>query len=217
MQKNGAISSLAEDNELEQRTDEWFEARLGMVTASRISEVVGKTSSGGYSSSRANYMTDLILEKITGKQVEKFSSQAMEWGTEKENDALNVYGFHSSNNVNLCGFIRHNEIDGAGASPDGLIGEEGLVEIKCPNSATHLKTLLNGKIAKKYILQMQFQMACTGRKWCDFVSYDPRFEGNMTIFIKKVDRDDKLIDGLNKEVLLFINEMDEKIKKLKEL
>lgn len=217
MQKNGAISSLAEDNELEQRTDEWFKARLGMVTASRVYEVVGKTSSGGYSSSRANYMTDLILEKITGKQVEKFSSQAMEWGTEKENDALNVYGFHSSNNVNLCGFIRHNEIDGAGASPDGLIGEEGLVEIKCPNSATHLKTLLNGKIAKKYILQMQFQMACTGRKWCDFVSYDPRFEGNMTIFIKKVDRDDKLIDGLNKEVLLFINEMDEKIKKLKEL
>ena len=217
MQKNGAISSLAEDNELEQRTDEWFEARLGMVTASRISEVVGKTSSGSYSSSRANYMTDLILEKLTGKQVEKFSSQAMEWGTEKENDALNVYGFHSSNNVNLCGFIRHNEIEGAGASPDGLVGEEGLVEIKCPNSATHLKTLLNGKIAKKYLLQMQFQMACTGRKWCDFVSYDPRFEGNMTIFIKKVDRDDKLIDGLNKEVLLFINEMDEKIKKLKEL
>lgn len=162
-------------------------------------------------------MADLIIEKLTGKQAEKFSSQAMEWGTEKENDALNVYGFHSSNNVNKCGFIHHNEIEGAGASPDGLIDDKGLVEIKCPNSATHLKTLLSGRISKKYILQMQFQMSCTNREWCDFVSYDPRFEGNLTIFIKRVNRDQELIDNLNKEALLFINEMSEKIKKLKEI
>jgi predicted phage-related endonuclease len=118
--------------------------------------------------------------------------------------------------VTEIGFAPHNSIDGSGASPDGLIDNEGLVEIKCPQTATHLDTLLTETVPAKYITQMQWQMACTGRKWCDFVSYDPRLPERMQLFVKRITRDDAFIEQLEREVSSFLNEMEEKLAKLEE-
>ncbi|EJF92679.1 lambda exonuclease family protein [Bartonella tamiae] len=200
--------------EIIQRSPEWFELRLGKVTASRIHDVMSKTKSG-YSTSRANYMAELVLQNVTHSIEQTYISQAMQWGTDTEEQARNAYSFYSGNEVDEIAFINHPVITQAGASPDGLIAHDGLLEIKCPNSATHLDTLLNSKINRKYLLQMQWQMACTGRKWCDFVSYDPRFPEEMVIFIKRINRDDDLISEITNEVTKFIDEMNETCAKLK--
>lgn len=202
-------------SEILQRTPEWFELRLGKVTASRIGDLMAKTRSG-YSASRANYMAELAIQRLTGTVEQGFTSPAMLWGTEQESNARNAYSFFTDNEVNEIAFINHPTIEQAGASPDGLVGDDGLVEIKCPNSATHLDTLLTGKINNKYILQMQWQMACSGRKWCDFVSFDPRFPEDLKIFIKRVERDDKLIAEITAEVKKFLAELDELMTQLKQ-
>ena len=204
-------------SEILQRTPEWFELRLGKVTASRIGDLMAKTRSG-YSASRANYMAELAIQRLTGSTVEQgFTSPAMLWGTEQESNARNAYSFFTDNEVNEIAFINHPTIEQAGASPDGLVGDDGLVEIKCPNSATHLDTLLTGKINNKYLLQMQWQMACSGRKWCDFVSFDPRFPEDLKIFIKRVNRDDELIAEITEEVKKFLAELDETMTQLEQL
>lgn len=203
-------------SEILQRTPEWFELRLGKVTASRIGDLMAKTRSG-YSASRANYMTELAIQRLTGTVEQGFTSPAMLWGTEQESNARNAYSFFTDNEVNEIAFINHPTIEQAGASPDGLVGDDGLVEIKCPNSATHLDTLLTGKINNKYILQMQWQMACSGRKWCDFVSFDPRFPEDLKIFIKRVERDDKLIAEITAEVKKFLAELDGTMTQLEQL
>lgn len=200
---------------MEQRTDEWLAARLGKVTASRVADVIAKTKSG-YSTSRANYMAELICERLTGTKGESFSSAAMQWGTNTEPQARAAYEAQSGGLVEEVGFVSHCSIFDGGASPDGLVGNDGLVEIKCPITATHLDTLLTEMIPGKYATQMQWQMACTGRQWCDFVSYDPRLPEKMALFIKRVPRDNAMIAELEKEVNSFLNEMDEKLKKLKE-
>lgn len=200
---------------MEQRTDEWLAARLGKVTASRVADVIAKTKSG-YSTSRANYMAELICERLTGTKGESFSSAAMQWGTNTEPQARAAYEAQSGGLVEEVGFVSHCSIFDGGASPDGLVGKDGLVEIKCPITATHLDTLLTEMIPGKYVTQMQWQMACTGRQWCDFVSYDPRLPEKMALFIKRVPRDNAMIAELEKEVNSFLNEMDEKLKKLKE-
>ncbi|WP_295732167.1 lambda exonuclease family protein [uncultured Bartonella sp.] len=202
-------------SEILQRTPEWFELRLGKVTASRIGDLMAKTRSG-YSASRANYMTELAIQRLTGAVGQGFTSPAMQWGTEQESNARNAYSFFTENEVEEIAFINHPTIEQAGASPDGLVGDDGLVEIKCPNTATHLDTLLTGKINNKYILQMQWQMACSGRKWCDFVSFDPRFPEDLKIFIKRVERDDKLIAEITAEVKKFLAELDEIMTQLKQ-
>ena len=203
-------------SEILQRTPEWFELRLGKVTASRIGDLMAKTRSG-YSASRANYMAELAIQRLTGTVEQGFTSPAMLWGTEQESNARNAYSFFTDNEVNEIAFINHPTIEQAGASPDGLVGDDGLVEIKCPNSATHLDTLLTGKINNKYLLQMQWQMACSGRKWCDFVSFDPRFPEDLKIFIKRVERDDKLIAEITAEVKKFLAELDETMTQLGQL
>jgi putative phage-type endonuclease len=200
---------------MEQRTPEWFSARLGRVTASRVADVVAKTKTG-YSTSRANYMAELICERLTGTQGAFYSNAAMQWGTETEPMARAAYEGSIGALVIETGFVPHKTISMAGASPDGLVDEDGLVEIKCPMTATHIDTLLSGFVPSKYINQMQWQMACTGRKWCDFVSFDPRMPEGMQIFIKRVERDDALIAELEKEVIDFLNELDTKIAQLKE-
>lgn len=194
--------------EIVQGTPEWHELRRGKVTASRIADVMAKTKSG-YSASRANYMAELAAEILTGTKQEGFSNAAMQWGTEHEEDARNAYAFYTGNTVTEVAFIPHPFIDQSGASPDGLVGDDGLVEIKCPNSATHLETLKSEKIARKYLLQMQWQMACTGRNWCDFVSYDPRWPESMAVFIKRVERDGDLIEEITKEIGSFLAELNE--------
>lgn len=199
--------------EILQRTPEWFNLRLGKVTASRISDVMAKTKSG-YSAGRANYMTELAIQILTGVVEPSFTSPAMQWGTDNEGKARDAYSFFTGNTVEEIAFINHPTIEQAGASPDGLVGDDGLVEIKCPNSNTHCATLLTGKIKNEYLLQMQWQMACSGRKWCDFVSYDPRFPEELVIFIKRVARDDKLIAEITDEVTKFLTELDDKLTKL---
>lgn len=200
---------------MEQRTPEWHAARLGRVTASRVADVVAKTKTG-YGSGRANYMAELICERLTGTQGAFYSNAAIQWGVEKEPDARAAYEEAVGMFVVEVGFIPHNTISMAGASPDGLVGDGGLVEIKCPNTATHIDTLLSGFVPNKYINQMQWQMACTGRQWCDFVSFDPRMPEGMQIWVKRVERDNVLIAELEKEVISFLSELENKIVQLKE-
>lgn len=193
-----------------QGSADWFAARLGKVTASRVCDVVAKTKSGP-AASRANYMAQLIAERLTGSPGETFTNAAMAWGTEKEPEARNAYAFLTGAAVQEVGFIAHPSIPMTGASPDGLVGEEGLVEIKAPNTATHIETLLRGTIPEKYATQMLWQMACTGRAYCDFVSYDPRLPVEMATFIKRMERDDSRVGELEAEVVAFLAEIDAKI------
>jgi putative phage-type endonuclease len=201
---------------MEQRTEEWFKARLGKVTASKVADVLAKTKTG-VSASRANYLSDLVVERLTGQQAEFYQNEAMQWGTETEPQARMAYEAQTNNLVDEEGFIDHPSIANLGCSPDGLVGDSGLIEIKCPNSKTHIDTLLSGKAPSKYIPQMQTQMAVTGRKWCDFVSFDPRLPEDLQLFIVRVERDDEYIANLEKEVSAFLQEVDETVNKLKGL
>lgn len=201
---------------MEQRSAEWFAARLGKVTASRVADIVAKTKSG-YSTSRANYMAELVCERLTGMQGESFSSAAMVWGTNTEPMARSAYESRMAELVEETGFVLHPTISMAGASPDGLIGDDGLVEIKCPNTATHIDTLMSDGAPSKYMTQMQWQMACTGRKWCDFVSFDPRMPEEMQMFVIRVERNDDVIIELEREVEKFLVELEYKITSLNQL
>lgn len=201
---------------MEQRTDEWFAARLGKVTGSRISDVMSKTTSG-YSATRANYMAQLICERLTGVKAASFTSAAMEWGVENEPFAVAAYEAKAGLFVEPVGFIQHPTIALAGTSPDGFAAHDGLVEIKCPNSATHIDTLINQDVDNKYIKQMQWQMACTGRQWCDFVSFDPRLPDNLQLFVKRIPRDEAAIAAMEMEVTKFLAELATKVQQLEKL
>ena len=198
---------------MEQGSPEWFAARLGKVTASRVADVIAKTKSG-WGASRANYMAELIAERLTGVPAEKYTNGAMQWGIDTEAEARAAYQFEMSVLVAQVGFVPHPTITMAGASPDGRVGTDGLVEIKAPNTATHIDTLLGKTVPAKYIAQMQFQMACDGRAWCDFVSFDPRMPESMRLFMRRVQRDDKLITELEGAVREFLSELDTKLAQL---
>ena len=198
---------------IEQRSAEWEVLRLGKVTASKIADVMAKTKSG-YSASRANYMSALLIERLTGRREEGFTSAAMQWGTDTEPQARAAYEFMEGHTVEEVGFVDHPSVRMSGASPDGFVGDDGLVEIKCPNTATHLELMLTDKIPAKYISQMQWQMACTGRAWCDFVSFDPRLPENLMLYVRRVARDDAAIADMEAEVTKFLDELDETIAKL---
>lgn len=192
--------------EIVQGSPEWHALRVGRVTASRVADVIAKTKTG-YGASRANYMAELIAERLTGIPADKFTNAAMQHGTEYEPEARTAYEFYSDVDVEQAAFVLHPKFFLSGASPDGLVGTDGLVEIKCPSVATHLDTLLNCAIPGKYTTQMMWQMACTGRKWCDFVSYDPRMPEHMRIWIKRIERNDDVIAALEKEVSEFLDEL----------
>jgi putative phage-type endonuclease len=198
---------------MEQRSAEWHAARLGKVTASRIADVVAKTKTG-YGASRANYRAQLVVERLTGVAAESYTNAAMQHGTDTEPQARAAYEWLSDRSVIEVGFIEHPTIAMSGCSPDGLVGADGLVEIKCPSTATHIETLLSETIPDKYVKQMQWQMACAGRQWCDFVSFDPRVPDKMRTFIKRVPRDDALLDELSLEVHLFLAEVDDTLSRL---
>lgn len=201
---------------IEQGTPEWLAQRLGKATASRIADVIAKTKTG-YSTSRANYVAELVCERLTGAGAERFTNAAMAWGTEKEPEARAAYEFMRNVDVRLAEFVPHPIIAMSGASPDGYVGDDGLIEIKCPISATHIETLLSGKIADKYIVQMQWQLACTGKAWCDFVSYDPRLPAHLQMFISRVPADSARIGELEAEVKSFLAEVADTIDKLRKL
>ncbi len=200
---------------MEQRSPEWFAERCGRVTASRVADVIAKTKSGP-SASRSNYMAQLIAERLTGTVEPSFTNAAMQWGTDAEPLARAAYEFAYNVRVDEIGFVPHKSLF-AGASPDGLIGLDGLVEIKCPNTATHLETLLGASVPGKYVTQMQWQMACTDRKWCDFMSFDPRLPPDLQSHVVRVHRDAATIAELESEVRTFLAEIDAKIAQLTKL
>jgi putative phage-type endonuclease len=199
--------------EIVQGTDEWFAARLGKVTASRVADVIAKTKTG-YSTSRDNYMAQLVCERLTGQKGESFSNAAIQWGTDTEPKAREAYMAARFEIVTDVGFVNHPTIEAAGASPDGLVGDLGLIEIKCPNSHTAIETLLSQTVPSKYNTQMQWQMICTGRHWCDFVSFDPRLPAELQLFIKRVEYDPVFGAMLEKEVISFLKELNNKIEQL---
>jgi len=201
---------------MEQRTEEWFAARMGKVTASRVADVIAKTKTG-YSTSRENYLAQLVCEVLTGKPAESFTNAAMQWGVDQEPLARAAYESHQNVLVDEVGFLVHPTIWESGASPDGLVGDFGMVEIKCPNTATHIDTLLTQTVSGKYNTQMQWQMACAGRHWCDFVSFDPRMPTDLQLFVKRVEYDPPYVAMLEKEVMSFLNDLDSKVKQLNEL
>jgi len=201
---------------MEQRTEEWFAARMGKVTASRVADVIAKTKTG-YSTSRENYLAQLVCEVLTGKPAESFTNAAMQWGVDQEPLARAAYESHQNVLVDEVGFLVHPTIWESGASPDGLVGDFGMVEIKCPNTATHIDTLLTQTVSGKYNTQMQWQMACAGRHWCDFVSFDPRMPSDLQLFVKRVEYDSPYVAMLEKEVMSFLNDLDSKVAQLNKL
>lgn len=197
-----------------QGSTEWFAERCGKVTASRIADLTATTKTG-WGASRANYMAELIAERLTGVKGEGYVNSAMQHGIDTEPQARGAYEFYADVEVVQVGFIAHPTIPMSGASPDGLVGDDGLIEIKCPNTATHIDTLLLGVIPEKYIKQMMWQMACTGRKWCDFASYDPRLPESMRLFIRRVERSDSIIERLEKDVAQFLTQLDAAVVELR--
>lgn len=202
-------------SEIIQGSPEWFAIRLGKATASRIADATARTKTG-WGASRANYMAELIAERLTGVAAVSFTNAAMQWGTDQEPEARSNYEFMTDSEVVPIGFVDHPSIPMAGASPDGLVGDVGLVEFKCPNTATHLDTLLGDSIDGKYIKQVQWQMACTGRQWCDFVSFDPRLPASMRLFIQRVPRDEQAIGKLEDDIHDFLDELNAKLAVLRQ-
>jgi len=206
---------------IEQLTEEWFQQRLGKVTASRISDVIAKTKTG-VSTSRQNYLIQLVSERLTGKKGESFVNQAMLDGIERESAARALYMLNRDVSVTEVGFFDHPVINNSGASPDGAVNAEedgkyaGLIEIKCPIETTHTNTLMSKSVPSKYIPQMQWQLACTNASWVDFVSYNPNFPPELQLFIARVDRDQIYISELEVEVEKFLEEVEQTIIKLKE-
>jgi putative phage-type endonuclease len=199
-----------------QRSAEWYAARCGSLGASQLADALAKTKSG-WGASRANLRAKLVVERLTGQQEDGFASSAMIWGQEKEEDARTAYSFVTGNDVTEVGLYKHPTIIGSHASPDGLVGDDGCIEIKCPNSATHIEVLKTKQIAHKYILQMQWQMACADRQWCDFVSFDPRMPDHLSLYIQRVERDNDMLAILESEVAAFLVEVDEDVKALSKL
>lgn len=192
---------------IEQGTQEWHQMRLGKVTASRISDVMAQGRGGKPSATRESYMAELVAERLTGEQPESFTNAAMQHGTETEPQARAQYTMRTGNNVVEIAFADHPDGLSAGASPDGLVGENGLVEIKCPKTSTHIKTLRGAAIDRKYTLQMHWQMICTGREWCDFVSYDPRLPHDLAMHIRRVDADAEFHAEITEAVADFLAEL----------
>jgi len=192
---------------LVQNTPEWLQHRIGMVTASRVADITTKLKNGKYSAARDKYLMDVVIERLTGRASDNYVSPEMEWGIDTEPLARAAYELDQDTDIELVGFAMHPTIEWFGASPDGLVGNTGLVEIKCPNTSTHLAYLLEGDIPLEYMPQMLAQMACSERQWCDFVSYDPRLPKKLQYFRRRFNRNDEHIRLLEAEVTEFLEEV----------
>lgn len=197
-----------------QGTEAWLSDRCGRVTASKIADVMAKTRNG-YGAGRANYMADLVAERLTGEPKQGFMNAAMQHGIDTEPQARAMYELEQGVTVVETGFVPHPTLALTGASPDGLVGEDGLIEIKCPNTATHIEMLRGGAIDRKYMLQMHWQMICTGRMWCDYVSFDPRLPIEMQMHITRVEMDHALATEITSEVETFLAELNETVADLR--
>jgi len=199
-----------------QGSPEWFAARAGKVTASRIADVVARSRDRKtWGVSRTNYAAQLICERLTGRAKEGFTNAAMQHGIDTEAEARAAYNFYQNADVVQVGFVLHPNIGEAGASPDGLVGDDGIVQFKCPQPAQHLDTLMGGSIDGGYQKQMLWELACTGRKWCDFASYSPDFPEPMRLHVTRIHRDDEMIAELEREVVAFLTELRAKVDALR--
>ena len=184
--------------------------RLGKVTASRVADLLAKTKTGP-SASRGNYLIELALQRVTKTIEESYTNAAMEWGTQTEPQARVAYEVKTGNFVDQVAFIDHPTIAGFGCSPDGIVGSDGLIEIKCPNSATHWSYIKANEPPNKYFIQMQAQMAVTGAKWCDFVSFDPRMPERSQLLVVRVMRDPEYILYMEAEISSFLKEVEKEV------
>lgn len=203
---------MANLHDIQQGSPEWFSARLGKVTASKIADVMMKPTTAGYQ----NYKAQLVCERLTGTATEGFTSSAMQHGTDTEPQARAFYEMETGFDVDEIGFVPHPEIGMSGASPDGMVGEVGLVEIKCPQPAEHIRILTGGDIKRNYLLQMQWQMACTGREWCDFVSFNPALPFEIQMHCQRVEADATAQAEITKAVTDFLADVEATAKKLTE-
>lgn len=197
-----------------QGTEAWFADRLGKLTASRMADVLARIKSGE-AASRANYRAELVAERLSGKRQESFTSKQMQWGTESEPLAISAYEAEFGVLVEKTGLVDHPAIAMSGASPDGLVGDDGLIECKCPDTKTHIETILSDSVPSRYMPQIMWQLACTGRAWCDFVSFDPRMPMEQQLFVKRVQRDEALIAEYEAEAIQFLSEVDATESRLK--
>ena len=197
-----------------QGSEEWHQARCGSVGSSDAPRVVRRVKSGGYSADRDSLMAEKVLERLTGVPFEKYKTAAMQQGTEREPEARMTYALIKGVEVEQIGLIPHPGIKGSHCSPDGLIGLDGIVELKCPQPPAHLDLLLTGQISSDYTTQMMWQLCCTGRAWADFVSFNPDFPGPMQLFVKRVRADARLIGEMEREIAIFIGELEAKVNKL---
>jgi putative phage-type endonuclease len=193
---------------IEQGSEEWFTQRLGLVTSSRVADVVSKTKSGP-SASRKNYMMQLLCERLTGRRDDGFTSAAMQRGIDLEPVARSAYELERDAMVDQVGFVLHPDHPYTGSSSDGLVGDAGMVEIKCPNTAQHIACIAAGKYDSKYYPQMQHQMWVADRGWCDFVSFDDRLPDALQLFVCRVPRDGKFITGMAADILAFVTELNQ--------
>ena len=198
---------------IEQGSPEWHQMRCGKLTASRVADMLASIKSGE-SASRKNLRTNLVIERLTKSKSESFTNSAMQWGTETEPQARAAYEIQTGNFVDQIAFVDHLTIANFGCSPDGLVVLDGLIEIKCPNTATHIEYIESGKPPRKYVIQMMSQMSCTGRDWCDFVSFDPRLPDGLNMLVVRVMRDAEMIEQIESEAIKFLAEVEEKYQEL---
>jgi len=194
--------------DVEQRSPEWLKMRCGAVTGSRVGDVITKLKKGGYSSSRQTYLMELVCERLSGLHADHYVSPAMEFGMENESCARAEYELQCEVDVKQIGLAMHDKINYFMASPDGLVGEDGCIEIKVPNSMTHLNWLICGEVPPEHVPQMKAVMCCANRQWCDFVSFDPRMPKDLRLFVRRLYRDGPMILEMEQEVEKFLAEVE---------
>jgi hypothetical protein len=208
-----------------QRTEDWYAARIGKATASRFKDAIATKKQtekqrkdnlpGDPMQAQLDYMTELVVERLTGQRVQKFVTAAMQWG-DHEPAARTAYEQRTGISVEETGFICHDTLL-AGCSPDGLVDWDGLIEIKCPyNSAVHIETLLRG-MPDEHRAQVQGQMWITGRQWCDFVSYDPRMPIELQLHVQRIQRDPSFIADLEARITIFLQQVGTQVEALRRL
>ena len=193
---------------IEQGSEDWIAARVGLVTASRCYEMANTTQKGEWTAKREAYRDELICERLTGQPFPRHITPEMEWGTLQEPFARAAYEIRYGILVDTVGFVIHPENDRFGASPDGYVGEDGLIQIKCPGTRKHLERFLLAPIPPDYATQMLAELACTGRKWCDLVSYDPRLPGHLQLYVTRYQPEEKFIRALEAQVVHFNAEIE---------
>lgn len=201
---------------MEQQSLEWWAARLGKVTASRICDVMARTKKG-YGAARGHYLAEKVAERLTGKNKDRKRVASLEERLDREPDARAAYEWETDSQVALVGFIDHPRIPNSGASPDGLIAMNGGMEIKCLDDAAFIELITAGAIDQDYVYQCQFGMACTDREWWDFVAFNPNMPEELKLYVQRVERDDQLIAQIETNVIEFLEEVDQKVAQVRAL